>query len=67
MKGLAKRAQAAIKIEMGVLKKAGVFEPLKKAVKLTSSRKAVIKKARPTVDEKGPILAGGPGGRFTLT
>jgi hypothetical protein len=52
---------------MGVLKKAGIFKPLKKAVKLTSSKKAVIKKARPTVNEKGPILASGPGGRFTLT
>merc|ERR1712194_170324 len=67
VKGLAKKAQAAIEKEMGVLKKAGVFKPLEKAIKLTSSKKAVIKKARPTVNEKGPILASGPGGRFTLT
>ena len=52
---------------MGVLKKSGIFKPLKKAIKLTSSGKAVIKKARPTVNEKGPILASGPSGRFTLT
>ena len=56
---------------MGALVKAGVFKPIKKTVKLTSSRKAVaailVKMARPTVGEKGSILTNGPGGRFTLT
>ena len=70
-KGLPQKAQAAIEKEMGALKKAGVFKPLNKAVKLTLSRKVVAtmptKKACPTVGEKGPILANGPGGRFTLT
>ena len=33
-KGLGKRAQDAIKKEMDVLKRSGVFKPLKKAVKL---------------------------------
>ena len=70
-KGLLQRAQAAIKKEMDALKKAGVFKLLKKAVRLTLSKKAVvakpIKKACPTLKKQGPILANGPGGRFTLT
>ena len=69
-KGLPLKAQAAIKKEMGALRKAGVFEPLKKVVKLTLSKNAVvaksIKKARPTLNKKGPILVNGPGGRFSL-
>ena len=56
---------------MGALQRPGVFKPPKKAVKLSLSTKAVaatpIEKARPTLDKKGPILANGPGGRFTLT
>ena len=59
-KGLPARAQAAIKKDMGILKKAGVVKPLMKVVKLTSLKRAVaampIKKARPTVNEKGPIF-----------
>ena len=35
VKGLGKKAQDAIKKEMGVLKKLGIFKPLKKAIKLT--------------------------------
>ena len=69
-KGLPQRAQATIEKELGDLRKAGVFKPLKKAVKLTSSKKAMvakpIKKACPTLNKKGPILVNGPGGRFTL-
>ena len=56
---------------MGALRKAGVFEPLKKATKLTLSKNAVvvepIKKACPTLNKKGPVLENGPGRRFTLT
>ena len=47
------------------------MELLKKAVELTLSKKAVvvkpIKKACPTLNKKGPVLANGPGRRFTLT
>ena len=46
VKGLAKKAQDAIAKEMGVLKKSGIFKPLKKAIKLTSPKKAAIKNAR---------------------
>ena len=46
--------------EMGALRKAGVFESIKKAVRLTSSEKAVvvepIKKSRPTLNKKGPVF-----------
>jgi len=70
-KGLPRRSQAAIKKEMGTLRKAGVFEPLKKATKLTLSKNAVvvepIKKACPTLNKKGPVLVNWPGERFTLT
>ena len=56
---------------MGALRKAGVFELIKKAVRLTSSKQAVvvepIKKARPTLNKKGPVLANRPGRRLTLT
>ena len=70
-KGLSLKAQAAIKKEMGALKRDGVFQPLKKVVKLDLSEKAVaskpVKKACPTLGKKSPILTNEPGGRFTLT
>ena len=65
------KAQAATKKELGALRKAGVFEPLKKAVKLNLLMRAVVvkptKKACPTLNKKGPVLVNGPGERFTLT
>ena len=70
-KGLPMKAQAAIKKEMGVLTRAGVFKPLKKAAKLNFTAKAVavksIKKACPTPNKKGSIFANVPGKGFTLT
>ena len=51
-KGLPVKAQSIIEKEMGVLTRAGIFKPPKKAAKLNVSTKAVamksIKKIRPT-------------------
>ena len=65
------KAQAAIHKGVGVLTRAGVFKPLKKAAKLGVSTKAVvvksIKKARPTSGKRGSVLANVPARYFTLT
>ena len=76
-KGLPLKVQAVIKKEMVALRKGDVFKPLNKAdklnlsIKLNLSTKEIaakpVKKACPTLNKKGPVLANGPGGRFTLT
>ena len=56
---------------MGALTRAGVFKPPKKAATLDVFAKAVVdtslKKACPTPNKEGSILANVPERRFTLT
>ena len=65
------KAQAAIKKEINVLARAGVYKPPKKAIKLGVLAKAVavgpVKTARPTSNKEGSVLANVLARRFTLT
>ena len=65
------KAQADTKKEMRALTRAGVFKPLKKAVKLDLLAKATVvkslKKAHPMLNKEGSVLVNVPERIFTLT
>ena len=65
------KVQATIKKNTGALARAGVYTPFKKATNVDVLAKAVttgpVKKARPSLDKKGSVLANVPARRFTLT